>query len=129
MAVKVDEAAKRRVRAGRLLLEDKAPAEVARTVGAPRRTVYRWLGVLQEQGIERNDEAIVRSFISPRSLSMSTHQSLVDCQSAAPPIIPAIQSIADTPPAVTCRAFSIPMPSSRKVCAAPLARKLCIRPG
>lgn len=52
MAVKMDEAAKRRVRAGRLLLKGKTPPEVARTVGAPRQTVYRWLSVLEEHGIE-----------------------------------------------------------------------------
>lgn len=52
MAVKMDGAAKRRVRAGRLLLKGKKPAEVARAVGAPRQTVYRWLGVLQEKGID-----------------------------------------------------------------------------
>ena len=52
MAEKMDEAAKRRVRAGRLLLKGKTPPEVAKTVGAPRQTVYRWLGVLQEHGIE-----------------------------------------------------------------------------
>lgn len=52
MGVKMDAAAKRRVRAGRLLLKDKSPAEVAAIVGAPRQTVYRWLGVLQEQGID-----------------------------------------------------------------------------
>ncbi|TXF13602.1 IS630 family transposase [Pelomicrobium methylotrophicum] len=52
MAVKMDEAAKRRVRAGRLLLKGKKPAEVAAIVGAPRQTVYRWLGVLQEKGID-----------------------------------------------------------------------------
>lgn len=52
MAVKMDEAAKRRVRAGRLLLKDKPPAEVAKLVGAPRQTVYRWLAVLREQGID-----------------------------------------------------------------------------
>lgn len=52
MAVKMDEAAKRRVRAGRLLMKGKKPAEVARAVGAPRQTVYRWLGVLQERGID-----------------------------------------------------------------------------
>lgn len=52
MAVEMEEAAKRRVRAGRLLLKGKAPAEVAKTVGAPRQTVYRWLGVLQERGID-----------------------------------------------------------------------------
>jgi hypothetical protein len=34
MAVGMDDAAKRRVRAGRLLLKGKAPAEVARVVGS-----------------------------------------------------------------------------------------------
>mgnify|MGYP003406533963 CR=1 FL=1 len=52
MAVKMDEAAKRRVRAGRLLLKGKTPPEVAKAVGAPRQTVYRWLSVLQEYGID-----------------------------------------------------------------------------
>jgi transposase len=52
MAAKMDAAAKRRVRAGRLLLKGKKPAEVAAMVGAPRQTVYRWLGVLQEEGID-----------------------------------------------------------------------------
>ena len=52
MAVKMDEAAKRRVRAGRLLLKDKSPADVAKLVGAPRQTVYRWLAVLREEGID-----------------------------------------------------------------------------
>ena len=36
MAVKMDQATKRRVRAGRLLLKGKVPPEVARAVGAPR---------------------------------------------------------------------------------------------
>ena len=48
----MDEAAKRRVRAARLLLQGKAPAEVAIKVGAPRLTVYRWLEVLNEGGID-----------------------------------------------------------------------------
>jgi transposase len=48
----MDEAAERRVRLGRLLLKGKPPPEVARIVGAPRQTVYRWLGVLEEHGIE-----------------------------------------------------------------------------
>ena len=52
MAVKMDEAARRRVRAGRLLMKGKKPAEVAAMVGAPRQTVYRWRGVLQEKGID-----------------------------------------------------------------------------
>jgi len=50
--VAMDEAAKRRVRAARLLLQGKAPAEVAIKVGAPRQTVYRWLDVLNESGID-----------------------------------------------------------------------------
>ena len=48
----LDEAVKRRVRAGRLLLGGKSPPEVARLVGAPRQTVYRWRGVLQVGGID-----------------------------------------------------------------------------
>jgi transposase len=49
---KVDEAAKRRIRAGRLLLAGKNPPEVARIVGAPRQTVYRWRDVLKVGGID-----------------------------------------------------------------------------
>jgi transposase len=49
---KVDEGARRRVRAARLLQDGKKPAEVAALVGAPRQTVYRWLGVLQSEGID-----------------------------------------------------------------------------
>lgn len=52
MATKMDEAAKRRVKAGRLLLKGKPPAEVAKLVGAPRQTVYRWKDVLDENGID-----------------------------------------------------------------------------
>ena len=49
---KLDEATKRRVRAGRLLLAGKTPPEVARAVGAPRQTVYRWRDVLNADGID-----------------------------------------------------------------------------
>ena len=48
----LDEAVKRRVRAGRLLLAGQSPPEVARMVGAPRQTVYRWQKVLAIGGIE-----------------------------------------------------------------------------
>ena len=47
-----EEAVKRRVRAGRLLLAGKSPPEVARMVGAPRQTVYRWREVLEASGID-----------------------------------------------------------------------------
>jgi transposase len=49
---KLDEAAKRRVRAARLLQQGKSPAIVAELVGAPRQTVYRWRDILLSQGIE-----------------------------------------------------------------------------
>ena len=52
MAAKMDEAAKRRVHAARLLPTGEKPAKVAELVGAPRQTVYRWLDVLREGGIE-----------------------------------------------------------------------------
>ena len=48
----LDDATKRRLRAGRLLLAGKAPPEVARLVGAPRQTVYRWRAVLDGGGID-----------------------------------------------------------------------------
>ena len=48
----MSEAVKRRVRAGRLLQQGRKPAEVARLVGAPRQTVYRWLDVLNDEGID-----------------------------------------------------------------------------
>ena len=47
-----DEAVKRRIRAGRLLMAGKPPPEVARIVGAPRQTVYRWQDVLKVGGID-----------------------------------------------------------------------------
>ena len=49
---KSDEAAKRRVRAARLLQAGNKPAEVAKMVGAPRQTVYRWKDVLEAKGID-----------------------------------------------------------------------------
>ena len=49
---KTDAAAKRRVRAARLLQAGHKPAEVGAMVGAPRQTVYRWREVLQAQGID-----------------------------------------------------------------------------
>src|ERR1700693_278675 len=50
--IKLDDAVKRRVRAGRLLLAGKSPPEVARTVRAPRQTVYRWRAVLEAGGMD-----------------------------------------------------------------------------
>lgn len=52
MANKMDEATRRRVRAGRLLLAGKGCAEVAQAVGVARQTVYTWKAVLDEGGID-----------------------------------------------------------------------------
>ena len=49
---KLESGAKRRVRAARLLQAGHAPAQVAAKVGAPRQTVYRWLEVLNSQGLD-----------------------------------------------------------------------------
>jgi transposase len=49
---RLSEAAKRRVRAGRMLLAGKRPAEVAAAVGVARQTVYTWKALLDEGGID-----------------------------------------------------------------------------
>lgn len=49
---KMGEAAKRRLRAARLLQEGHKPSVVAQMIGAPRQTVYRWRGVLEAEGID-----------------------------------------------------------------------------
>lgn len=48
---RLSEAAKKRVRAGRLLRSGKSPAEVAEAVGVARQTVYTWKALLDEGGI------------------------------------------------------------------------------
>lgn len=48
----MEEAAKRRVRAARMLQAGKRPAEVAAAVGVARQTVYTWKRILDEQGID-----------------------------------------------------------------------------
>jgi transposase len=47
---RLSEAAKRRLRAGRMLLAGKRPAEVAAAVGVARQTVYTWKALLDEGG-------------------------------------------------------------------------------
>jgi transposase len=48
----MDEASKRRVRAGRMLQTGKKPAEVAAAVGVARQTVYTWKRILEEGGLD-----------------------------------------------------------------------------
>jgi transposase-like protein len=48
---RLSEAAKKRLKAGRLLLAGKGCAEVALAVGVARQTVYTWKRLLDEGGI------------------------------------------------------------------------------
>ena len=52
MRKRMDEAVKRRVKAGRMLKSGKKPAEVAKAVGVARQTVYTWVRILEEGGID-----------------------------------------------------------------------------
>ncbi|MGQ0530375.1 MAG: winged helix-turn-helix domain-containing protein, partial [Panacagrimonas sp.] len=49
---KMDEATRKRIRAGRLMLAGKTPAEAARSVGVARQTAYTWKARLDEGGID-----------------------------------------------------------------------------
>lgn len=49
---RLDEASRKRIRAGRLLQRGKRPAEIADDVGVSRQTVYRWKAILDEQGFD-----------------------------------------------------------------------------
>lgn len=49
---RLSDAAKRRIRAGRMLLSGKRPAEVALVVGVARQTVYTWKALLDEGGVD-----------------------------------------------------------------------------
>jgi len=49
---KMDEAARKRVLAGRLMLAGKTPAEAAKEVGVARQTAYTWKARLDEGGID-----------------------------------------------------------------------------
>jgi transposase len=52
MGKTLDEATRRRVQAGRLLLRGKGCAEVAQAVGVARQTVYTWKAILDEGGLD-----------------------------------------------------------------------------
>lgn len=49
---KMDEARRKRIRAGRLMVAGKTPAEAAQAVGVARQTAYTWKARLDEGGIE-----------------------------------------------------------------------------
>lgn len=49
---RMDEATRKRVRAGRLMLAGKTPTEVAHAVGVARQTAYTWKARLDDGGID-----------------------------------------------------------------------------
>ena len=49
---KMDEATRKRVRAGRLMLSGRTPAEAAHAVGVARQTAYTWKARLDAGGID-----------------------------------------------------------------------------
>ena len=49
---RLHESIRRCIRAGRLLLAGKTPAEAAAVVGVARQTAYTWKAVLEEGGID-----------------------------------------------------------------------------
>lgn len=66
---KMDEATRRRVRAGRLMLAGKTPAEAAHAVGVARQTAYTWKARLDEGGI-----AALRSMSTGRPAQLDGKQ-------------------------------------------------------
>jgi transposase len=48
----MDDTVRRRVRAGRLMLGGKTPAEAAHAVGVARQTAYTWKAILEDGGID-----------------------------------------------------------------------------
>ena len=52
VAKRMDESVLRRVRAGRMLLAGKTPAQAAHAVGVARQTAYTWKAILDEGGID-----------------------------------------------------------------------------
>ncbi len=72
MAKRLDEATKKRLRAGRMLLAGKRPAEIAEKVGVARQTVYTWKGLLEEGGIDALRAALSRG--RPAKLDVDASQ-------------------------------------------------------
>lgn len=48
---RLDEAVRKRLQAGRMLLAGKTPAQAAQAVGVARQTAYTWKAVLDEGGM------------------------------------------------------------------------------
>ena len=66
---KMDEATRKRVRAGRLMLAGKTPAQAAKSVGVARQTAYTWKARLDEGGIDA-----LRSMVTGRPAQLDAGQ-------------------------------------------------------
>lgn len=82
MAKKLDEATRKRVRAGRMLLAGKRCTVVAQAVGVARQTVYTWKSVLDEGGIDALREIAGRG--RPSQLDSSQLEALRRCLLSSP---------------------------------------------
>lgn len=65
----MDEATRKRVRAGRLMLAGKTPAQAAHAVGVARQTAYTWKARLDEGGIDA-----LRSMARGRPAQLDSNQ-------------------------------------------------------
>lgn len=75
---KMDEATRKRVREGQLMLAGKTPAEAAKSVGVARQTAYTWKARLDEGGIDA-----LRSMATGRPTQLDNGQ-LAALRSAVP---------------------------------------------
>jgi len=66
---RMDEATRKRVRAGRLMLAGKTPAEAAKAVGVARQTAYTWKARLDEGGIDA-----LRAMVTGRPAQLDAQQ-------------------------------------------------------
>jgi len=49
---RLDEATRKRIRAGRLLQKGETPTDVSRAVGVARQTIYTWKNILETEGFD-----------------------------------------------------------------------------
>ena len=58
---RLSEAARKRVRAGRMLKSGKSPTEVSRAVGVARQTIYTWKAILEDGGLDALRRMLLQS--------------------------------------------------------------------
>jgi transposase len=79
---RLDEATRKRIRAGRLLLKGETPTEIALAVGVARQTIYTWKTILETEGFDAMRS--VRARGRPSRLEPADLQSLRRCLLQSP---------------------------------------------